>query len=277
MVEERIRHDYPHLTVLLTDTETQALTMVEAGGADMTLRSLTVAASTIRMEGWFNLKIAGRLPAYANAMRIGVVRGHEALRDRLDRGVATLEADEVARIVNRHVPIRIEEAADYRLLLQVGVVFLLVLGTNLYWIQRLRRANARLQQQSLTDVLTGLGNRLALNQRLEEAAAAARRHGHPLSVIMLDLDHFKQVNDEHGHLAGDRVLVALAGIIARAHAAERQRGALGWRGVPGAVPADRIVAGGDWCRTYPRCRRRPGFRSRAPAQPERRGGRAAAG
>jgi diguanylate cyclase (GGDEF)-like protein len=63
-----------------------------------------------------------------------------------------------------------------------------------------------------TDMLTGLPNRRAVTERLESALAAARRSGQPVVVALLDIDHFKRINDMHGHAAGDRVLVALARI-----------------------------------------------------------------
>lgn len=74
----------------------------------------------------------------------------------------------------------------------------------------LRRRNARLLEESRTDVLTGLGNRRLLEAELDRLAAAARRHGHRYTVGMLDLDHFKAINDTWGHGAGDEVLAGLA-------------------------------------------------------------------
>lgn len=58
----------------------------------------------------------------------------------------------------------------------------------------------------LTDALTGLHNRRYLERRLQEEIARARRYGHPLSCLFVDADHFKQVNDRHGHSTGDLVL-----------------------------------------------------------------------
>jgi diguanylate cyclase (GGDEF)-like protein len=61
------------------------------------------------------------------------------------------------------------------------------------------------------DPLTGTNNRAALESTLAREVSLAQRHGTALSVIMLDLDHFKRINDLHGHAAGDCVLRALAG------------------------------------------------------------------
>jgi diguanylate cyclase len=65
-----------------------------------------------------------------------------------------------------------------------------------------------------TDMLTGLPNRRALTERLESALAAAQRSSQPVVVALLDIDHFKRINDLHGHAAGDRVLVSLARVLA---------------------------------------------------------------
>ncbi|MFM1892171.1 MAG: hypothetical protein RLZ44_1248 [Pseudomonadota bacterium] len=67
----------------------------------------------------------------------------------------------------------------------------------------------RLRLTGLTDALTGLFNRRYLNQRLHEEVARALRHDEPLACLFVDADHFKRINDTHGHAAGDRVLADL--------------------------------------------------------------------
>jgi diguanylate cyclase (GGDEF)-like protein len=68
-------------------------------------------------------------------------------------------------------------------------------------------------QTALRDPLTGAGNRIAMEQTLQREIEMSRRHLQPLSLLMLDIDHFKQVNDLHGHGAGDEVLKAVAASI----------------------------------------------------------------
>jgi len=70
--------------------------------------------------------------------------------------------------------------------------------------------NERLKHIGLTDALTGVHNRRYFDQRLREEVDRALRKGAPLSCLLLDVDHFKRVNDEHGHLIGDVVLREIA-------------------------------------------------------------------
>ena len=71
---------------------------------------------------------------------------------------------------------------------------------------QLLEKNAQLEALSVTDVLTGLANRRRLMTRLDEEVQRARRYKTPLSVVMIDIDHFKLVNDTYGHAMGDEVL-----------------------------------------------------------------------
>jgi diguanylate cyclase (GGDEF)-like protein len=79
--------------------------------------------------------------------------------------------------------------------------------------EELLRANAHLEELSNTDGLTGLRNRRSLDETLAAEAARAVRYELPLSLILFDIDHFKKVNDEHGHQAGDRVLARVGEVI----------------------------------------------------------------
>ncbi|WP_420908298.1 GGDEF domain-containing protein [Delftia lacustris] len=75
---------------------------------------------------------------------------------------------------------------------------------------QLQQANAELEHQARSDPLTGLLNRRGFDFQLDFAMALARRSGRPLSVLVIDVDHFKRINDQHGHDMGDAVLRTLA-------------------------------------------------------------------
>lgn len=97
------------------------------------------------------------------------------------------------------------------------VVPFLALGLVSYYF-RLASTDAerRLERMASTDPLTGLLNRRSMSARLKEEEARHLRNGAPFSLILADVDHFKLINDAHGHAAGDRVLVGVALLLHRA-------------------------------------------------------------
>jgi two-component system cell cycle response regulator len=104
------------------------------------------------------------------------------------------------------VPVRLENGD---LIKCGGSVFKFIDGGNVEALY-----HEEIHRLTIIDGLTQIANRRHFNEFLEREIARAARHLRPLSLVMLDVDHFKNVNDEHGHLAGDRVLCGIAGVIA---------------------------------------------------------------
>ncbi|MFQ5759807.1 MAG: GGDEF domain-containing protein [Acidiferrobacterales bacterium] len=112
--------------------------------------------------------------------------------------------------------------------LSSAAVLSLLIAPPIYWLvaapikreydmrQYAERRADELGEQAITDSLTGTRNRRGITISALEAMAHAERYGHPLSVAMLDVDHFKEVNDTHGHKAGDRALQGVAAILTEA-------------------------------------------------------------
>lgn len=89
----------------------------------------------------------------------------------------------------------------------------ILLGALVYPLRNALRYQAAMQL-ALLDPLTGLGNRAALDNALRRELQLAERHHHELSMLMLDVDHFKKINDQYGHSTGDQVLQEIARTIA---------------------------------------------------------------
>jgi diguanylate cyclase (GGDEF)-like protein len=94
-------------------------------------------------------------------------------------------------------------------------------------LKQRRALQGRLENLAMTDPLTGLANRRAVESALQSALSRARRHGSHLSVILLDVDHFKHINDRFGHAAGDSVLRSVARALVSAVRAEDLAGRYG--------------------------------------------------
>jgi signal transduction histidine kinase len=181
MVEERTRKEFPNLKVIATETEAEAVALVSERKVDMTIRSLIIAAYTIKKEGLFNLKISGQIPAFANVLRIGVLKDELLLRDILDKGVQTLTEQEREAISNRHVSVNIEHAYNYRQLFMVLLGAVLVLFAVIFWFRKLRevdQARALLAEQR--------GEQELHARREQSRLVAMLSHEMRTSVAMID-------------------------------------------------------------------------------------------
>jgi PAS domain S-box-containing protein len=197
-VEERIKREYPNLSIMLVDSEAEAINAVNMRKADMTLRSLTMAAFIIKSEGWFNLKIAGQFPDYVNRLRIGVSKEHPMLRDILDKAVATLSEHDVQQAVNNHVSIKIVTDPDYTIIIRsVSILAVLVL-LGLLWNYQLRKLNKKLavSEKELIQLSGQLKKDIAAREKAEAELKNSERQ---LSSLISNLPGFiyQCLNNEH--------------------------------------------------------------------------------
>jgi len=86
-------------------------------------------------------------------------------------------------------------------------------NASLHELEKIRGHLAAAEQRSKTDALTGLANRHALDEFLRACQMAAMESGKPLSILLLDIDHFKAFNDKFGHQFGDQVLTLISGVL----------------------------------------------------------------
>ena len=139
-------------------------------------------------------------------------RGQQAqlLRSQFDADRQKLENERLAReksLRERQVEALLQARRWQWTAMALGGVLLLLLGALIMrQIVRLKR----LREMASTDPLTGVANRRRIESQGEQAIARARSAHEPLSALALDVDHFKQVNDRHGHLTGDQVLARIA-------------------------------------------------------------------
>lgn len=117
---------------------------------------------------------------------LGTMNEHQQQRDQREQEVAARLKGLAERVANME-----QEAQGYREHLEVQ------------------------RQKALLDPLTGLPNRAAWSERLDHEVNAWHQHGNSLALAMLDLDHFKRINDGYGHLAGDKVLKIIANVLSK--------------------------------------------------------------
>ena len=110
--------------------------------------------------------------------------------------------------------------AELRRIFVINLLIWAVITLLALWLVQLTvgRYQARLAHLSITDPLTGMTNRRALDLLLEQATCEARRQSSALTLLLLDIDHFKQINDRFGHEVGDRALAHFAKVLAQRRA-----------------------------------------------------------
>ena len=97
----------------------------------------------------------------------------------------------------------------------VAVVFAMAAYTARFYYRTVRRAEKKLADLAATDPLTGLYNRRSLLNMAEQVLAQAGRAGQNTALVLADIDHFKAINDQYGHEAGDRVLVNIGTLLSQ--------------------------------------------------------------
>ena len=192
-MNERIKKAFPNLTVVDVVEEEEALGLVSDKTVDMTLRSMIVAAHTIKKQGWFNLKLNSQLPGYENQLRIGVLKSEPQLRDILNKGIATLTVQDRAKIVDRHVEIKMvtDVQIDYTLVKWLAALIAAIVVTSLFWLRRLSRSNTLLRFALAEVKATEAEQRLFISMLSHEVRSpmAVIDTTAQLLTIKLDDDH----------------------------------------------------------------------------------------
>ena len=225
-VTEFLKRDFPEATVIEVDNYQRAFEVTAKGSSHLTVDYLLTSGSRIQELGLHELKIAGSTP-YTHHLRIGVQKGQEELLGILNKTLASLPSHEVEAIINQWRTVRFQQEVDNTILWRVVLIASCIIGLSFFWTRRLHQAKertqdaltklanvqAQLEKQAITDSLTNLFNRSKLDETLDQELQRAKRFNHSFGIVLMDIDHFKQVNDTFGHPVGDQVLRDIAGIL----------------------------------------------------------------
>ncbi|MCT8266834.1 transporter substrate-binding domain-containing protein [Afifella sp. JA880] len=211
-----LQERYPNVNLVEVASEAEALTGVRQGELDAALGTLPSLGYLLASKRLYDVKVAGRIFEDWRAS-IATRADEPMLAAIFAKLVAGLDEQDVQTMLSRQMLVRIDQRVDYSRLLLLGGVALVTLVLVVYWNRKLRRLNAaleranqKLQDVSITDALTGLYNRRHFDARAADEFALCQRNGWLFSVAMIDVDHFKNVNDARGHLFGDQCLRHIA-------------------------------------------------------------------
>jgi two-component system cell cycle response regulator len=197
--EEEHERTWTAVPRLATPSKKHAYLLVLSGPSFGSMFPLTAGKETV---------LGRREDADVQIRDDGVSRRHASLRVEGEGAVLTdLESANGTYVDGKRVrEVRVADGARIQIGGQTTLKFI--------WADELdARYQMKLAEGALQDPLTGLYNRRHLDDRLGAELAGAQRHGRPVAVLMVDIDRFKDVNDDHGHLAGDEVLKMVAFIL----------------------------------------------------------------
>jgi len=225
-IHDKVILKYPKLEFTPVETVEKGLAQVSTGQLDAMILSLPVASHYIRHKGLTNLRVAGH-SSIKEDLRIGMKKENKYLHSIMSKVVRSLNHQELDTIYQKWVGSELEQKPNYSLLWKslsiAGVILIIVV----FWNRKLSRLNKKiaiahhrltektqeLEYISITDSLTGIFNRRHTEETLEMELKRSKRHNRDLSIILIDIDFFKNINDTFGHQVGDTVLNLFAGVI----------------------------------------------------------------
>lgn len=213
-IVHRLKKLYPELQIIEVESVKDGLKKVENGELYGYIDNLAVVTSYIQKEHTGSLKVSSRL-VEKDELRVAVRNDEPILYGIFEKLVVQLDEATMQTCYNRWAS-TIEQVAwfDRAMFSKIALAIAALLAAFLWRYVLLKRYNSRLLELSMTDNLTGLYNRQKTDEILNiESHKVNRYSGYHCSVMMIDVDYFKTINDTMGHQEGDSILRKLAEVM----------------------------------------------------------------
>lgn len=216
---ELMKYKYPNLNILEVNNTREGLRKISNNQAYAFVDLLPSIAYSIQKDDFQNIKISGKIPEDLFAS-IAIRNDEKILQNILNKAINALKDEDKERITNKWLTIVKEKQFNTTLFIQIissivavfiFIVIFLIYRSNL----KLNILNKELEKLSQTDKLTSLFNRTKLDSILEKEMQILKRYNEPLSLIIVDIDFFKKINDTCGHIVGDIILREFAQVLSK--------------------------------------------------------------
>ncbi len=216
-----IRKDFPAITLRLVDNSEEGFLALQKGIVDGFIDSLSSGTELLKRESLLSLAMSVLDEVDRNGNHLAVNKALPLLANVLNKAVLTLSDAESQLIYEKWFDISIETGLDknvvLRVAVQVGVLIVSIIFIIVLWNRRLyleiknrKKLEKKMKYMATHDDLTGLANRILLKDRLNTAITFHQRQKLLIAVLFIDLDGFKNINDNYGHDVGDELLIEVA-------------------------------------------------------------------
>lgn len=211
-IADILKNKFPTLQIVEVASSSEGLRMVESGSVYGYIDNLMVIAHSIQKEFTDQLVISGRLDETVE-LAIGTRNDEPRLNTIFQKLVNNVSQEEMQVIYNRWVNVNENIGISTKVIWYILLTFTVIALFVSYHYYQLKRYNNLLKQSSYKDNLTGLYNRIKLDAELKKYYTLTQRYNLKTCLIMMDIDYFKSINDNYGHLSGDRVLKEIGAIL----------------------------------------------------------------
>jgi polar amino acid transport system substrate-binding protein len=211
-----VREQYPNLHIIEVDSIKEGLQLLSDKRVFGYIDSLEVIAYHVTQLNYLNIKVSSTLPLQYN-LSFGIRSDWPEWVPIFDKALKTINQKQFNEIYNNWVAIKFQQGFDYRLIATILAIIIVFIAFLLYrykvtasYNTKLSLLNQQLERQATTDQLTQIPNRYRLNQEVQRTVTLAKRFDEDVSMVLFDIDYFKDINDEFGHQIGDQVLTKVS-------------------------------------------------------------------
>lgn len=208
-----LKMEYPNIHFIGVDSIKSGLSQIKQGEIFGYIDSLEVISYALQ-RNFPDLIINGKLE-HSWALSIATRKDEPILNTIFEKSLDRIDINTQEQLANKWISVQYKQHISHPYLVPFFAVLLCIIAFLLYRQWLLKSYNRKLQELSEIDSLTQVYNRRLLDDFLVKSESQANRYDTPFSVILCDVDHFKEINDEHGHLIGDNVLIAIAALLKR--------------------------------------------------------------
>jgi len=213
---EELNRKYPNIELVAVKNTNLALSLVASNVAEAYVGNAITASFLIKKFGYQNLSFSGETE-YSSNHSIGVRKGNKVLLGIFQKTLDSISLESRKAITNHWFGMEVKQSISSDTIVKITAAFFSLLIILLAWSFSLRKTKNELKYsqklielEAEQDHLTGLGNRRKFYQLLKKEITRSEKTGNSFSIFQLDLDSFKEINDNFGHSVGDLLIIEAA-------------------------------------------------------------------